>query len=131
MAIDHAFFNALRADIDAALATIATRHGLKSLELGRITIDAMGGFRGAVEGIRAGELSPEERGYNTLRAYSDNVLPELGAEFTLGAQRWRVVGQKLRGNQRVIAEKIPQGGRFLLPVATFESRFPARPVVSS
>jgi dihydropteroate synthase len=127
MAVDHKFYGALRADIDAAFKQVAARHGLKSLDLGRISIDPMGGFRATVQGVTATGASPEESNYNTTRRYSDYALPAIGEEVTIGAQRWRIIGQKTRGNQRIIADKVPQGGRYLLPVESFERRFARKP----
>lgn len=120
---DRRFYKVLRADIDDAFKRIAERHGLRSLELGNIAIDPMGGFRSTVTGLPADALSPEESYYNATRRYSDKALPALGQEVVITGQRWRVVGQKLRGNQRIIAEKMPQGGRYLLPVESFERHF--------
>jgi hypothetical protein len=71
-------------------------------------------------------LSPEEQNYSTTRRYSDRALPELGATVTIRGQRWRVTGQKTRGNQRIMAEKIPEGGRYLLPLESFEHNFPSK-----
>lgn len=123
MALDHAFFNALRTDLEAALKQTAARHGLKSLDLGRISVDAMGGFRAQVAGIMGNGIGPEESNYNTTRRYSDYVLPEVGAEVVIRGQRWRIVGQKTRGRQMIIADKMPDGRRYLLPPESFERNF--------
>lgn len=120
---DRQFYKALRADIEHALVQVRVNHGLRALELVNLVIDAMGDIRVPLNGVTGDGASPEESAYNTTRKYSAHALPALGQEVVIRGQRWRVVGQKLRGNQRIIVEKLPQGGRFLLPVASFEKQF--------
>lgn len=124
MTIDHAFYNALRADIETAYGEIAERHGLKSLKLGRITVDSMGGFRAALTGVTRSGASPEETFYSQSREWSPRALPAIGEDFKVANVAGRVTGRKTRGNQRVTYTRASDGKSYLVDFEQFAERFP-------
>ena len=126
MALDHALFSAIRADIDEAFAKVASRHGLKHLTLGRITVDSMGGFAARIAGVTGGGMSPEEQNYNITRRFSGFALPAIGEEFAAGNRRGRVTGQATRGKQRISYVNMDDGKTYLVDPEAFELRFPRK-----
>jgi hypothetical protein len=70
----------LRADINAALATVATKYHLASLTAGNATYTKDGSFTIKVNGLAAGGLTREQSAYDQLRDLYG--LPERGSTFT-------------------------------------------------
>jgi hypothetical protein len=110
MTITKELLNALRIDIDAALATIAKARGLTSLRTGRCTYDPNGGnFSMKVEGVAEGGQDA------SAKLYDDNArlfgLPKRGTEFNTMGNAYRITGMKSGG--RVIAERLGTGKSFL------------------
>lgn len=119
-----ALVHAIRADLTVALGEIAQRHGLKQLQLGKITFDPeAGSFGGRIEGLVQGGLSDDARRYEKARQYvqRNQHYPILGTYMPGGTKRLMITGMT-RGGKIVLAD--PAGKQFTLKRATFDRTFP-------
>lgn len=102
---------AIRADIDAALAGVATKHKLMSLKCGAGTYGASN-FSLKVEGIAEGGSTAEAQRYE-FNAKTMGLLP-LGGTFTHGARMYKTTGINTTGTKCMV-DRIPDGKSFLMP----------------
>lgn len=69
---------AIRASLVEAFAAVAKKHGLKSIDIGRIKYDPRAGnFRSQLEGIDANGIDQDAKRYEQAAAF-DAELPKLG-----------------------------------------------------
>lgn len=87
----------IRPEIDAALAEIAKKYGVKSLKLGRMTYDSSGSFKGSVEGVMEGGLSLDAQMYEAIREYEG--LPPLGTSFDYKGSSYTITGANRTGTK--------------------------------
>ena len=141
--IDKALCQAIRPEIDAALAIIAARHGLQSIKLGNISYNpAAGNFTGKITGCATGcatpQASKEERNYFQARMYNPE-LPELNMEVNIPIFGGLVkfVGKKSSafGNEgSFLYVKVTTGQRYRVQadrvIAHFKAAQTATPVIS-
>ena len=99
----------LRPEINAALAVIATKHGLKSLHCGNATFSSGGSFVFKLEGVLAGGLDKDAERYANSMAMLK--LPPLGTSFSAGGKSYKTVGLNTTGSKVVIERA--DGKRFL------------------
>jgi hypothetical protein len=104
---------ALRADIDAALAPIAAKHQLSSLQAGRCTYTTSGNFTMKVEGVATGGLNKIAADYEGSRQW-DKTLPPLGAEFIYGGEEYKIAGCKSRSG-KIIATRTRDKKDYVFP----------------
>lgn len=94
--------NQLRADIDEALAAVAKKHGLSTLQAGKATI---GPDRCtiAIEAIREGGQSKEASRYD---AHKKSLgLPPLGTEVNTGKDIYIPTGLNSTGSKVIVTKK--------------------------
>ena len=106
----------LRANIEKALATVATTHGVR-LKTGKCTFDPdSGNFTLAVEGVVKGGLDKEAARYNALRMLHPK-LPPLGSKFDHNGKTYKIAGAN-KTCTKIFAE---HGARqYLVPRALVE-----------
>jgi hypothetical protein len=115
--LDKDLLRKLRPDIDKALATVASNHGV-TLKTGKCTFDPdSGNFQLAVEGVVKGGLDKEAARYNALRALHPK-LPPLFSEFDHQGKTYRIVGSNTTGT-KIVAENCFK--KFLVPRTLVES----------
>jgi hypothetical protein len=103
----------LRPEINAVLAPIAKKHGLKSLEIGHGTYSASGRFTFKLEGLQEGGLDKDaERYKNSIGVLG---LPPLGTEFRNGAYSYKTAGINTTGS-KVICQRLGTENRYLYTV---------------
>jgi len=107
--INREILRALRADMDAALAAVATKHGLKSLTAGHCTFtESSCVFK--VEGVAVGGESPDARRFRD-NAHSIGCFPDdLGREIAINRTRFTVSGMGSGG--AIFIARIPDGKIF-------------------
>jgi hypothetical protein len=122
--VDRESLKIIRAQIDAALADIATLNGLQTLRTGACTFDREGSFTFKVEGLAQGGLSREAQAYKQYAAFYKR-MPELFAVVKLGAARedYRITGLR---RTKVLAEKLSNGKTYLFQLAQLERHFSAK-----
>lgn len=103
---------AIRVDLDAALVTIAKKHGLAKFVTGKIVYTQGGAFTAKVEGVPEGGLTKEAQRYLDLRTYTRG-LPELGASIKLqGRTReavYTIVGANTTGSKVLVNDADGKG----------------------
>jgi len=104
----------LRPEINAVLAPIAKKHGLKSLEIGHGTYSASGRFTFKLEGLQEGGLDKDAERYASLSARFLG-LPPLGTEFRNGPHTYKTVGLNTTGS-KVICQRLGTENRYLYTV---------------
>jgi len=87
----------IRPEIDAALAAVAAKHGVKSLTLGRMTYDPSGSFKGSIAGVMEGGLSVDAQMYEAIREYEG--LPPLGTVFKSKGVDFTITGATRTGRK--------------------------------
>lgn len=105
---------AMRPEINAVLAPIATKHGLKQLTLGRGTYGPGGSFTFKLEGVTAGGLDKDAERYASPSARFLG-LPPLGTEFRNGGNTYKTVGLNTTGS-KVICQRLGTDQRYLYTV---------------
>jgi hypothetical protein len=116
----------LRKEIDIALAAVTDNNPGIALTLGRCTFDSSGGFTFKLTGAVAGGQSREASDYEHLvrvealdshtwatgangkaeqRVEPGKALPPLGTVMTIGGQKIKILGARLRAQYNVIVEK--------------------------
>ena len=104
---------ALRPEINAALAVIGRKHGLKSLQLGHGTYAPGGSFTFKLEGVTEGGLDKDaERYKNSINLLG---LPLLGTEFRNGPHTYKTAGINTTGT-KVICQRLGSENRYLYTV---------------
>ncbi len=71
---------AIRADIDAALVSIATKHGCPELKLGNASYSQEGSFTFKLNGVIGGGLTKEASAYEHYRSMFPK-MPQLNSKF--------------------------------------------------
>lgn len=112
--ITREMLNALRGDLEAALAPIAQKYGL-TLETGHATYSA-NRFSMKIEGVLQGSKSEEAERYEASAKWMR--LPPLGSEVTVSGEKFVTKGLKSRGKNTVIIERVRDGKEFVCPVAS-------------
>jgi hypothetical protein len=96
---DRTEFDALRADINAALAAVAAKYALESISATKINVDGFAGnFTVKLEAVNAGGMTPDARMYEAVCKYTDG-LPALGAEFKSGQSTYKILGASPTGRK--------------------------------
>src|SRR5574341_84581 len=104
---------ALREDIDAALKSVAEKHGLESLHAGTASYSPQAGsFHFKLEGLVAGGKTPEAERYEMNMSFLH--LPPLGSTVKLKQGEAKIVGLNTTGN-KVIVETDDK--RYIVPVS--------------
>jgi hypothetical protein len=110
---DKLFLQALRPEIDAALAVIAKKHNLSTLHLGNGSFDPVAGtFSFKLEGMAEGALGKDAARY--IQHCASLGLPERGAEFDSRGIRYRTDGINTAGS-KVICERLDNGKKYDIP----------------
>ena len=122
--------NALRAEIDAALATVATKHGI-TLKMGNAKY-ARGGefFEAQLKGalVRDGQVVSKESVHFTQHASIYGLLPDdLGKEFVSHGRRFRITGLKSGASKRQILTE-SEGKNYVFPADAVVIALGRRPV---
>lgn len=104
---------ALRPEIDAALAEIAKKHNLQKLELARGTFSREGSFTWKLEGVAAGGIDKDAERYKTCREMFN--LPPLGTEVTLSGKTFTISGINTTASKIKINRKV-DGKGFVAPL---------------
>lgn len=116
--IDKSFLKSLRPEIDAALAAIASKHGLASLRCGNGSFDPRAGsFTFKLEGVAEGALGKAAALYTSPDA-SFLGLPPLGTAFETGGRKYKTAGLNTVGS-KVICDR-DDGKSFLFPVMSIK-----------
>lgn len=105
---------AINADIDAALAAVANKHGLVSLRTKGTTFDPTGSFTVKVDGMLKGGKTRESSRYEQMLKFRKD-LPPLGAQVTLAGRTVEVTGANSTGS-KVIARELSTNKEWLYPV---------------
>ena len=125
MKIDRLFMTKFRTELDAAVAPLAAKYGLRELHTGSATFDpTSGNFHFKVEGVGAEGLTKEEAYYDSARRWNPG-WPDRGTAFDLMGQRRRVFGCNTTASKIVIVAD--DGKKYLLKADAFSRRFPAPP----
>lgn len=104
---------AIRPDVDAALAAVAKKHGLASLKSTNCTFDPRSGnFVMKVEGVAKGGKTKEAARYEASRKFDDS-LPPLGFVFKNGARSYSIVGMNSTGTKVIAAPLDEPAQQFL------------------
>ena len=119
MALTKQKLQAIRVDLQAALDTVAKKHGLARLVAGNCTFEKTGAFTWKLEGIEEGGLAKEQRRYDENKWLG---LPARGAEFKSGGKVYTCWGLNTTGS-KVIAE-CNDGKRYNWPVEAVRRFFP-------
>lgn len=100
MAITRDDLRDIRNDINAALASVAAKHGLRTLAAGNasFTGDA---FTIKLDGIKEGGLSKEAQRYQQYRAALN--LPPLKSTIEFRSRQYRVEGMNTTGSKVMIS----------------------------
>jgi hypothetical protein len=103
--LSKAVLQAMRADLDKALADVAKKHGLQSLRSGNCTFNPdSGNFTMKVEGIAQGgtdkKSAAEAAEYDMYRDFKPE-LPPRGSKFEHSGKRHEVIGCN-RGCTKII-----------------------------
>jgi hypothetical protein len=125
MALTKLKLAAIRVDLQAALDSVAKKHGLARLVAGHCTFETTGAFTWKLEGIEQGGLAKEQR------RYDENTwlgLPERGAEFTSRGKTHKTWGLNTTGS-KVITE-CSDGARYNWPLEAIRKFFPKDPIAS-
>lgn len=107
--IDRASLKNIRADVDAALAVVGTKHSI-ALEAGNATFSPSS-FTMKVIGTVLGQNTPEQELYD--RNAARMRLPPRGSEVTLKNTPYIVVGMRPRGKNTVVLERKVDGKVFV------------------
>jgi hypothetical protein len=117
---DHkAVLHAIHTDLVAAFATIAAKHNLTKLDLGKITYTDSG-FHAKVEGVFEGGLSKEAQMYQMMQAYPSSNLPPLDTEFDNTNGRYKIIGMNST-RTKVICTHLQKGKNYLFPLDLLRS----------
>lgn len=113
----------IRTDIDALLAAVAKKHGLRSLALGRCTFTPDGSFTFKLDGIADGGASKHEQlyAYALLRQTSP-AFPALGtpeARIGYGGKQVELTGANSTLS-KVLFRDLGNGKTYLAPRAMIE-----------
>ena len=87
---------ALRPEINAALAEIAKKHNLQSLQITSGTFSREGNFRWKLEGLAKGGLDKDAERYKQSMFLG---LPELGTKFSIGGRSYVTTGINTTGTK--------------------------------
>lgn len=99
----------LRDDINAALAAVATKHQLATLEAGAATYSA-DSFTFKLNGLVAGGKTEEEKAYEYLLQYQpEPKLPPLHTVIMINDKPFTVVGKKARGEKIMVNDSDGKG----------------------
>lgn len=109
--------NKVRADLVAALAVIAKKHGLKSLAPGNATFTGSS-FTIKIEGIAAGGQSVEQQRYEGARASLG--LPALGTQFIFKDVQYVTDGINTTGT-KLMVKRVVDGKGYLMGTAAVKS----------
>jgi len=104
---------ALRPEINAVLAPIAKKYGLKALELGRGIYSPSGAFTFKLEGVTAGGIDKDAERYKNSAELLG--LPPLGTEFRNSVHNYKIVGINTIGS-KVICQRVGSELRYLYTV---------------
>jgi len=106
--------NALRTDLDAALASLGKIYALQL---------AVGGFTFwpdritlKVEGLTSGGKSKEQELYEANAGWMG--LPPFGCDVTIGREVFVIKGMKARGKNNILMERKKDGKGFVCPAAS-------------
>lgn len=124
--MDKQIFSTMRDDINAALAAVAKKHGLKALRATGCTYGAAGFFTYKLEGTLPGGSSKAEDSYKFLLSISEG-LPPLGSTFTNGARLHKIIGANTTASKVITSA---DGKEFVWPVETIK-RFNAAKAIKS
>lgn len=114
--VDETVVKALRTDINAVLAPLASKKGL-TLKLGHCTFDrANGNFTFKLDGTVKGGLTKEEASYETLRSLRPK-LPPLRSTFVLDDRTFQIAGANST-RSKVIARM--KGKEYNVPISVVE-----------
>lgn len=114
MTITKEVLQAVRADMDKALAEIGARHGLTQLKSGKCVYDPRSGnFTIKVEGVAEGGADKDAARYDQIRGLFPG-LPERGTEFTYGGEKYAVSGANSTGS-KVLAKRNRDGRVYQFP----------------
>lgn len=106
----------IRADLDAALADILTKNGLRELRSGNCTFTPDGSFVFKVEGVAAGGSSKDEQLYDILAAQEPELWPKRGtpaATIQIGGRACELFGSNTTLSK--IKYRDPDGKAWLTP----------------
>jgi hypothetical protein len=118
--LDHkSLLNAIHADLLAALSTIAARHNLNKLSLGKITYTDSD-FHVKLEGVFEGGLSKEAQMYQMVQSYASSNLPPLDTEFDNTNGRYKIIGMNST-RTKVICTHLQKGKDYLFPLDLLRS----------
>lgn len=108
---------ALRSDINAALAPLATKYGLTKLAAGNASYSA-GAFTMKLEGLATGGLTKEEQRYDKHRAtgWQMQWLPARGAAVLYGGDQFTATGINSTGTKVIGTFAKRPGKSFIVPV---------------
>lgn len=117
----------LRADIDAALAAVAAKHGL-TVQLGNCKYnDHNATYTSLTMTVASPDVdkfgfnpnSEEAKAYEHIRKYGDadtKSLPDLGTTFMSNALQHKIVGWARRRSKRPVMTVTPDGRKWIFPV---------------
>lgn len=111
MTITKDFLRQVRADIDAALVSVAKKNGLASLKAANCTYGP-GNFKFNVEGVVEGGLDKDAERYQQCVKLLN--LPPLGADLTIAGKRYKTSGLNNPCSKVIVTRD--DGKRFLYPV---------------
>lgn len=110
--VNKAMLKAVRADLDAALAEVAKKHGLQTFKSGNCTFDpTAGSFNFKVEGTVEGGIGKEGARLQFEATY-DPALPKVGESFFFGTHTYSAIGMNTTGSKVVV--KRNDGKTFLI-----------------
>lgn len=111
--LDRDLLKALRVDIDAALAAVAQKHGVKTLRTGNATFDpGAGSFTFKLEGVVEGGQGKDASRLEMERRF-DSGLPAVGQAFTYGGTVYTAAGINTKAT-KILARRA-DGKVFLIP----------------
>jgi len=112
----------VRADINAALVDIATRHNLAQLKLApRCTYDAAGAFTFKLEGVVGGGMDKDASRYVDMQQW-DSTLPPLNYVLPYGGRKFSIEGCNTTGS-KAKAVDLADGKRYLLPMESVRRNY--------
>lgn len=111
--------NAIHTDLVAAFATIAAKHNLTKLNLGKL-IYTDSGFHAKLEGVFEGGLSEEAQMYQMVQSYASSNLPPLDTEFDNTNGRYKIIGMNST-RTKVICTHLQKGKNYLFPLDLLRS----------
>lgn len=120
---------AFRADIDAALAALETKHGVK-FELGRITFTESN-FRVKLECTSAADKSgnsvdPRKVKFDANTWRYNISTAAFGQTFTKGGRKYKIVGLNPRAKKYPLQCEAPNGQQWKMPIDSLPTNLRAR-----